>query len=206
MRKRRNGDDDEIFFEYGVHLPTRTLYLGSAVYDDDGSEGGVDFSMAEKAIKGLHLLEVAAPTGDKPIIILMNNPGGDVDHGMAIYDSIAACKNHVTIKVRGNAMSMGGYILQAANKRIMSPNSNFMFHIGYDGYGRNHPKVIRQWIKFNEAEGKKLDKILLDKINAKRDKDNKAHMSKGHFDKLNDFDQILTAAETVEWGLADKIE
>lgn len=206
MARRFGKDDIEIFFEYGVHMPTRTLTVVSQAYEDDGGETGVDFCMAERVIKGLHLLESAAPGGDNPITIIMNNPGGDVTHGMAIYDAIKACKNFVTIKVKGNACSMGGYILQAADERIMTPNSVFMFHEGYEAHSNNHPQIIRNWMKYNDAMGKILDKILLDKINAKRDKDNKAHMSAAHFKKLNQFDTILTPEQAVEWGLCDKIE
>jgi ATP-dependent Clp protease, protease subunit len=203
---RHNVDDTEVFFLYSVHIPTRTIYLGSVEYTADEDETGVDFAMAERFIKGLHILDSLSPAGDNPINIIMNNPGGDVTHGLAIYDSISACKSHVTIKVRGNACSMGGYILQAADERIMSPNSVFMFHAGYDTFNSNHPKTIKKWVKFNEEQGERVDKILLDKINSKRDSDNKPRMSKAYFDKLNDFDTILTPEETVDMGLADKIE
>lgn len=205
MAKKPTTDDLEHFYNFGIHLPTRTLYMGSES-DDEGSESGVDYVMAERVIKGLHLLETSAPAGDKPITIIMNNPGGDCTHGMAIFDAIKDCVNHVTIHVKGNVCSMGGYILQAADERILSPHCVFMFHAGYDGHGTNHPKIIKQWVKFNEKQGEVLDKILLDRINAKRLKDGVSLMSKAQFDKLNNFDTILTAAEAVAWGFADKVQ
>ena len=97
--------------------------------------------MAERAIKALHILDSTAPTGDKPITVIMNNPGGDEYHGMAIYDAIKSCKNHVTIVVFGMAMSMGSIILQAADKRVMSANSRVMIHYGTWGIN-DHPKKV----------------------------------------------------------------
>ena len=200
MARRFSKDDTEIFFDYGVHTPTRTIYLGSADYDSYGEgESGVDFLMAEKFLKGLHLLELAAPTGDSPITVVMNNPGGYVDHGMAIYDAIKGANNHITIRVYGNATSMGGYILQAADERLMSRHSVFMFHQGYDGDGSNHPKIIKAWMEFQTKFGKRLDAILLEKIRTKR------KMTDKEFERLNDFDTILTAEQAVEWGLADGV-
>ncbi len=202
----KDRENAELFFDYGIHLPTRTLYIGSEEYNDEGGETGVDFKMAEKVIKGLHLLEASAPDGNQPITIIMNNPGGDCTHGLAIYDTIRQCKNHVTVKARGNCCSMAGYILQGADERQISKNAILMFHIGYDGHGTNHPKIIEKWVEFGKKLRKKLDSILLEKINEKRDRENKAHMSKAYFEKLNDFDTILSADQAVEWGLADKIE
>ena len=42
---------------------------------------------------------------------------------MAIFDAIKICRSHVTILVYGQAESMSSIILQAADKRIMMPNS-----------------------------------------------------------------------------------
>lgn len=206
MAKKFEKDDIDHFYDYGIYAPSRTLYMGSEGEDVDGGEAGVDFLMAERIIKGLHILDTMAPAGDKPITIIMNNPGGYVDHGMAIYDAIKACNNHVTIIVRGNACSMGGYILQAADERIMSPHSTFMFHAGYDGHSSNHPEIIKRWVAYNEKMSKVLNKILLDRINEKRAKGGEDLMSKKQFERLNLFDTILTSQEAVEWGLADKVQ
>ena len=129
------------WFDYNLDVDNRTLYMGSVGKDIEGSESGVDNSMAEFFIKGLHVLE---SKGDKPITIIMNNPGGDWYHGMAIYDAINNSKCYCTIKVYGHAMSMGSIILQSGHHRIMMPNSRFMIHYGYDGrYG--HSKIFEKW-------------------------------------------------------------
>jgi ATP-dependent protease ClpP protease subunit len=107
---RIKRDDITHFIDEDIYLPTRTLYMGSTG-DNDGLENGVNYSMAERMIKGLHILDSSAT--EQPITIIMNNLGGDFVHGMAIYDAIKICRNHITIKVFGHAMSMGAIILQA---------------------------------------------------------------------------------------------
>lgn len=203
---KKSHDEIDNFFEHGLDLGNRTIYLGSASYGDDGTETGVDFLMTEKLIKGLHVLETTAPNGDKPITIIMNNIGGDVIHGMAIYDAIKACKNHVTIKVFGNVMSMGGYILQAADTRLLAPNSVFMFHAGYDGYTTNHPDIIKRWVEFHKDKFSPiLNNILLTAINNKRILNEEKMMTMKEFEKHNLLDTILLASEAVEWGFADAL-
>jgi len=66
MKKNTSVDN---FYEYGIDTSNRILYLGSESFDSDGGEGGIDFLLAEKAIKGLIVLDTSAPEGDKP----MNN-------------------------------------------------------------------------------------------------------------------------------------
>lgn len=198
---RVNKDHIDKFFDYGLDLDNRTVYLNSAGYDqEDGSETGVDFLMAERFIKAIHLLETAAPSGDKPIRIIMSNPGGSEVHGMAIYDAIKACRNHVTITVYGDACSMGCIILQAADERILMPHAVVMFHEGYEGHAVNHPQIVRKWVHFNERYCAALDAILMARIREKHPK------FKGKtFREMNLFDTILTAEEAVELGLADKV-
>jgi ATP-dependent Clp protease protease subunit len=200
---RINRDDVDKFFDYDVNIPTRTIYVGSVTTDMEDNETGVNYAMAERVIKSLHLLEAAS---DQPITILMNNPGGDTSHGMAIYDAIKDCSCHVTVIGYGNVCSMGAYIMQAADERVLAPNCLFMFHIGYDGYQSNHPKIIDAWREFYKKKlSPVLDSILLDAINTKRVEEEKELMTKEEFERHNDFDTILTAQEAVDWGFADKI-
>lgn len=193
-------DHIDKFFDYSVDLDNRTIYLGSIEYSDDEDETGVDFKMAEKFIKALYLLEKAAPSNDKPINIIMNNPGGNVIDGMAIYDAIKNCKNHVTITVFGQACSMGCIILQAADYRVLAPHAVVMFHEGTDSYAQNHPEIIKRWINFNEKYYKLINKIVIDRIKQK-----KPEFKDKKFEELNLFDTILTAQEAIDMGLADEV-
>ena len=65
------------WYDLNLDVDNRTLFMGSVGSDSEGSESGVDNFMAEYFIKGIHVLE---SKNDKPITIIMNNPGGDWYH------------------------------------------------------------------------------------------------------------------------------
>lgn len=187
------------FYDYDIHVETRTLYIGSAESSISEGESGTDAIMAETAIKGLHILDSSAPSGDKPITVIMNNPGGDWYHGMAIFDAIKTCKNHVSIIVYGYAMSMGSIILQASDRRVMSSNSKMMIHYGYngfDGHSLTFRKVAEEGVKIDTA----MEQIYMERIKQKHPDFTVAKLK-----KLCDHDTFLTAKEALELGLIDEI-
>lgn len=195
MSRKFTRDDIDRLHDYSIHVPSRTIYIGSEMMDENG-ESGVDFLMAERVIKNLYLLDEASA---EPITIILNNLGGDVFHGMAIYDAIKACRSQVTIKATGYVMSMASLILQAGDERLLSPHAVMMIHHGYD-YQNNHVKVVRSWVEFGKKYDKVLNEIYLEKIKAK----NPSFKDK-HLDKLLDFDTILMADEAINLGLADGV-
>jgi ATP-dependent Clp protease protease subunit len=196
---RINRDDVDKLYDYDIYIPTRTIYMGSADADIQHGESGTDAAMAERMIKALHILDSQAPTGDKPITIIMNNPGGDEYHGMAIFDAIKACKNHVSVHVYGHAMSMGSIILQAADERIVTPNSRVMIHYGTWGI-TDHPRNVYKWAEEGKRFDNWMENIYLEKIKQKH-----PNYTLKKVQELCMFDTFLTAKEAVELGLADKI-
>lgn len=197
MAGRLIKDDIDRIHDYGIYSPTRTIYMGSEDTDTDGNESGTDAKMAERAIKNLHILDA---TSNAPITIIMNNLGGDWYHGMAIYDAIKACRSHVTIKVFGYAMSMGSIILQAADKRVMSPNARLMIHHGYMGMSSNHTKIFEKWAEESKKLREEMVELYREKISVKH-----PNFSKKKIDEMCNFDTILTSKEAVELGLADEV-
>lgn len=196
MSKRVYRADIDHWHDHGLHVPSRTIYVGSEDTFDDG-ESGTDAKMTERLTKNLHILSDAS---DAPITLIINNPGGDVFHGMSMYDAIRKCQCHVTIRATGYVMSMGSIILQAADERILTPFSVVMLHHGYDSHD-DHVKTVRNWIDFSKKYDKFLAEIYLSKI---REKHPDYSMKK--LDKLLDFDTILTAQEAIDLGLADSLD
>jgi len=192
-------DEVDKFFDYDLMVSTRTFYLGSKNEDIDGEEAGVNFLMSERAVKALHILESKAPNGDKPITIIMNNPGGDWYHGMAIYDAIDRCENHVTMEATGYVMSMGAVIFQAATTRLMTRHAKLMIHYGTAGYS-GHAKDYIRW-----AEEEKKEQIIMEDIFLERIREKHPDFTRAKLKKVLDFDTILTAEEAIELGLADGI-
>lgn len=192
---RINRDDVDKFHDYSLYIPKRTIFMGSESVETN-DESGVDSSMAERVIKNLAILDNLS---GEEITIIMNNIGGDVIHGMAIYDAIKACASHVTIKVYGHAMSMGSIILQAADERVMAPNSRFMMHYGTFAVDKEAQSAYK-WAE----ESKKFDKWMENMYLAKIQEKQPAFKLKT-LQKMLSVDTILTPEETIALGLADKV-
>ena len=194
----------ELYHDHGLHIPTRTIDL-CAVTDDEGDELGVSYDMSTRFIRNLRVLETLSLD---PVTIIMNTRGGDAEQGMAIYDAIKASKCHVSIKVYGSCMSMGTYILQAADEgeRVLSPHSTFMIHMASNGAGETNVYENAGGVNYDVRYIEMINTILYDRINEKRAKDNQAPMSKNTFMMMMFKGRYMMAQEAVDLGLADRIE
>ncbi len=179
-------DDVDQFFECDVHVPSRTIHMG----------GECEEEMASFFLKGITVLR---EKNSEPIKIIMNNIGGDEYHGLAIYDAIACCPQHVTIIAYGHAMSMGSWIMQAADERIMAPRCTMMIHYGTWG-SVDHVKYFRVAAKEGERINALMETDYLSRIREAHPKFT-AHKLK----KLLEDETYLSAPDTVDLGLADKI-
>lgn len=178
-------EDIDRFFDYNVHPASRTMFMGT----------DCDEEMAEYFIKGMAILGIK----NDPIHILMNNMGGDEYHGLAIYDVIATSPCHVTITVYGSAMSMGSWILQAADERVMAQNATLMLHYGAWGY-EDHVKYFRILAKEGERLNALMEETYLERI---RQVDKKFPLRKMR--KMLEDETYMTAQEALELGLIDKV-
>ncbi len=189
-----------------IDLRQREIYLHGqhGSFDDDP---GVEYRMATTFIKNIRHLDYLK---NEPILIHMHSLGGNWGDGMAIYDAIKLARSHVTILVYGQAESMSSIILQAADNRVMMPNSYFMSHFGSSHNGGSYLDA-QNWAKF---EQRILD-IMLD-IYISRCKDgkyfkenynpiNEAKVKKFLNKKLKDGDWYLTSHEAVYYGFADSV-
>jgi ATP-dependent Clp protease protease subunit len=96
----------------------RIVFLGSGINDE----------VANVIIAQLLFLEADNPERD--INIYINSPGGSVQSGLAIYDTIQFLKAPVATICMGMAASMGAFLLAAGTegKRRALPNSRIMIH------------------------------------------------------------------------------
>lgn len=90
--------------------------------------GPIESQMATAIIAQLLFLDAQDP--DKDIYMYINSPGGEVNAGMAIYDTMNFIKADVQTIVIGLAASMASVLASsgAKGKRFMLPNSQFMIH------------------------------------------------------------------------------
>ncbi|MFP5326302.1 MAG: ATP-dependent Clp protease proteolytic subunit [Acidimicrobiia bacterium] len=97
-------------------------------------QGAIDDSVANLVVAQLLHLEAEDP--DKDVCLYVNSPGGVVDAGLAIYDTMRFIKPDVQTVCCGVAMSMGSVVLcgGAAGKRYALPNSRILIHQPTGGF------------------------------------------------------------------------
>lgn len=196
MSIKSSKSEFERWHDYDVLPGDNTIYIGSTDYANE-DETGVDHSMAERVIKNLHIMDKRIHNSG--IIIKMNNIGGDVYHGMAIYDAIATCQNHVKIIIFGHAMSMGSYILQAADERVMTANSRMMLHAVQTEVSGNIYE-IQESLKEAFYLQDMMSNVFLKRIRKVRPK-----YSKRNFINKIKKDWYLDPEEAISFGLCDKV-
>lgn len=204
--------DDPIYqiHEFNIDLKANHIYLvGTEDYVISGAEEadiepGVEYSMASRFIKNLNIL---MRKSNDPILIHMKTTGGDWQEGMAIYDTIQACPNRVTILNYTHARSMSSIIFQAADKRVMMPNSVFMFHEGtfeFAGTIKQHRTAASE----DARAGEIMLNIYTDSMKesgcmSSKTKPQIKRWLKDQMDKKEDV--FMSAEQAVEYGFADEI-
>jgi ATP-dependent Clp protease protease subunit len=146
--------------------------------------------------------------GNEDIYFYINSPGGSVNAGLAIYDTMQFIKPDVSTIVLGQAASMGSFLAQAGaqGKRLVLPESRTMIHRVSSGTPSTRGSVHVQELEFEDAkrhfeESKYLNKRLTELY--------VRHNSKGKtyqelFETMK-FDTYLSAEQAVEYGFADKV-
>ena len=142
------------------------------------------------------LLFLESENPDKDISFYINSPGGSVSAGLAVYDTMQFVKPDVSTLCIGQAASMGALLLAAGakGKRFCLPNSRVMIHQpmgGFQGQASDveiHAKeILYLRSKLNEImarhTGQKIETI----------------------EKDTDRDNFLSADQSVQYGLVDKV-
>ena len=154
------------------------------------------------------LLYLEAEDPDADILFYINSPGGSVTAGLAIYDTMQFIKCDVSTIVLGQACSMGSFLAQAGTpgKRLVLPESRTMIHRVSSGTPATRGSVHVQELQFEDAvrsmeESKRLNQRLTELYV----KHNTAGKTYDELFETMKFDTFLSAAEAVEYGLADKV-
>ena len=142
------------------------------------------------------LLFLESENPDKDIHLYINSPGGSVTAGMAIYDTMQFIKPNVSTLCIGQACSMGSFLLAGgeAGKRFALPHARMMIHQplgGFQGQASDFEIHAREILNIRE----KLNGIL-------------AHHTGQSLDVIardTDRDRFMSASESVDYGLIDKV-
>jgi ATP-dependent Clp protease protease subunit len=148
---------------YSRLLKERIIFLGDAIEDH----------VANLVIAQLLFLDAEDPERD--ISLYINSPGGVVNSGLAIYDTMQYVHAPVSTICIGMAASMAAVLLSAGapGKRYALPNSRIMIHQGSGGFRGNAPDAViqmREWEHLVETNhqilarhtGQTLEKIKKD--------------------------------------------
>ena len=173
--------DDNI---YNRLLRERIVFLGSEVRDQN----------ANAICAQLLLLSAEDPEAD--IFLHINSPGGSVDAGMAIYDTMNYIPNDVATVGMGLAASMGQFLLCAGakGKRYALPHARIMMHQPSSGMGGSASDI-----KIQAQQSLHIKKVLLELISQ--------HTGQPLEQVITDADRDrwFTAQEALEYGLVDKV-
>jgi ATP-dependent protease ClpP protease subunit len=192
--------------DYSIDMRNREIYLHSYFSNDDNNEPGVDYRSAitfEKNLRYLNLLSL------DPILVHMHLPGGDWQDCLGIYDNIKNSKSPVVIVAYAKVESSSTVLLQAADLRILSANTNFLVHYGSISVDNEH-KAALSMIQWSEKESEKMIDIFTERcMNSKvcKEKKWKKMMVKKHIvtQLATKRDWILSSDEAVDYGFADGV-
>jgi len=169
---------------YSRLLKERIIFLGDTIEDH----------LANLIIAQLLFLDSEDP--EKDISLYINSPGGVVNAGLAIYDTMQYLRAPVSTICIGMAASMAAVLLAAGakGKRYALPNSRIMIHQGSGGFRGNAPDAVIQMKEWeflvqrnNEIlsrhTGQPLEKVMKD----------------------TDRDYFLSPEEARDYGIIDSV-
>lgn len=165
-------------------LRERIIFLGTQVDDD----------IANKICAQILLLSAEDPTKD--ISLYINSPGGSVNAGMAIYDTMQYAECDISTTAMGLAASMGQFLLTAGapGKRFALPHTRIMMHQPSAGIGGSAADIAIMAEQFaytkrelNELQAQHTGKPV-EQINADADRD-----------------RWFTPEQALEYGFIDRV-
>jgi ATP-dependent Clp protease, protease subunit len=165
-------------------LKDRIIFLGVAINDE----------VANLLVAQMLYLESDDPK--KEIMVYINSPGGSVNAGLAIYDTMQYIRCPIATICVGQAASMAAVLLAsgASGRRMALPNSRILIHQpmgGVSGQASDIEIHAREILRLR----KRLNEILV------------KHTGKNikKIQQDTDRDYIMTADEAVEYGIVDEV-
>ncbi len=175
---------ERAFDIYSRLLKDRIIFIG----------GPIDDHMANIVIAQLLFLESEDPKKD--ITLYVNSPGGQIQAGLAIVDTMNHIKPAVSTVCMGMAASMGAVILSQGTKgkRYALPNAEVMIHqplTGVEGQASDIEITAKHIISLKD----KLYEMLA-KATGK---------TKAQIEKDGDRDYWMSSDEAKNYGIVDEV-
>ena len=178
------GRGERAYDIYSRLLKERVIFMVGPIVDH----------MANLVVAQLLYLESENP--DKDIHLYVNSPGGEVNAGLAIYDTMQFIRPDVSTVCTGQAASMGAVILAggASEKRFALPHARIMIHQpwgGFQGQATDIDIHAKEILRIRE----RLNQIL-------------SHHTGRDLDIVqNDTerDNFMSGEEAAEYGIIDRV-
>jgi len=166
-------------------LKERIIILGTAINDQVAN------------LMVAQLLYLASEDPERDINIYVNSPGGSIDSGLAVYDTMQYISCPVATICVGLAASMGSVLLAAgaAGKRAALPNSRIMIHQPWMGGVQGQASDIEIHAREILKMKRRLYEILAEHTGQDVDK----------IEADADRDYWMGAEEAKEYGLIDNV-
>jgi ATP-dependent Clp protease protease subunit len=179
-----SGRGERAYDIYSRMLKERLIFL----------VGPVEDHMANLVVAQLLFLESENP--DKDIHLYINSPGGAVNAGLAIYDTMQYVKPDVSTTCIGQAASMGALLLAggARGKRYCLPHARMMVHQplgGFQGQATDIEIHAREILRVRE----RLNNILVKHCGR----------SMQQIEQDTDRDYFMDGTEATNFGLIDAV-
>jgi ATP-dependent Clp protease protease subunit len=184
MVVENTGRGERAYDIYSLLLKERIIFLGSAINDQ----------VANVIVAQLLFLSHEDPKRD--IQMYINSPGGVIQSGLAIYDTMQIIEAPVSTIAVGLAASFGTILLTAGakGKRHALPNATIHLHQplgGVEGQASDIEIAAREILRKRDL----LNSIL------------KKHTTMGdeQISRFTDRDFYMTPEQAVEYGVIDDI-
>jgi ATP-dependent Clp protease protease subunit len=169
---------------FSLLLKERIVFLGTPIDDQ----------IANLIIA--QLLFLAREDPDRDILMYINSPGGYVNAGLAIYDTMQLVQPAVSTTCIGMAASMGAVLLCAggAGKRFALPNATIMIHQaagGFEGTAADIEIRAREILRLQQ----RIKEII--SFHSKQDED--------RVGRDMDRDFYMSAEAAREYGIVDEV-
>lgn len=180
----QTGRGERSYDIYSRLLKDRIVFLTGEIFD----------AMASVVVAQLLFLE--SENSDLPVAFYINSPGGEVNAGLSIYDTMQYIRCPVATLCVGQASSMGSLLLCAGEpgQRQALPHSRIMVHQPSGGYHGTAADI--------ERHAKEI-MVLRDRLNAIYAKHTGRTMEE--VQTALDRDTFMSAEEAKDWGLVDEI-
>ncbi len=178
------GRGERAYDIYSLLLKERIVFLGSPINDQ----------VANLIVAQLLYLSREDP--DKDIEFYINSPGGQINSGLAIYDTLQLIPAPVSTIAVGLAASMGTVLLTAGTKgkRYALPNATIHLHQplgGVSGQVADIEIAARGYMRMRDL----INAILTEH----------AGLTQEQIERFTDRDFYMTAEQAAEYGIIDEV-